>query len=122
MIVRHCEPQAIAKHPERKQSHARSWMPILEEIASSRRTLLAMTSIIRRALVDPVSDRFDLRRREFGSALRHLLCDDKLDQLTVRGFREILDGKCDDLPEQAFMMAGTIDDVREKAEKIAKGA
>ena len=41
---------------------------------------------------------------------------------TVRGFREILDGKCDDLPEQAFMMAGTIDDVREKAEKIAKGA
>jgi F-type H+/Na+-transporting ATPase subunit beta len=41
---------------------------------------------------------------------------------TVRGFREILDGKCDDLPEQAFMMAGTIDDVREKAERIAKGA
>ena len=38
---------------------------------------------------------------------------------TVRGFREILDGKCDDLPEQAFMMAGTIDDVREKAEKLA---
>ena len=38
---------------------------------------------------------------------------------TVRGFREILDGKCDDLPEQAFMMAGTIEDVREKAEKLA---
>ena len=32
---------------------------------------------------------------------------------TVSGFREILDGKCDDLPEQAFMMAGTIQDVRE---------
>jgi F-type H+-transporting ATPase subunit beta len=40
---------------------------------------------------------------------------------TVRGFREILDGKCDDLPEQAFMMAGTIEDVREKAEKLAEG-
>jgi len=39
---------------------------------------------------------------------------------TVRGFREILDGKCDDLPEQAFMMAGTIEDVRERAEKLAK--
>jgi F-type H+-transporting ATPase subunit beta len=38
---------------------------------------------------------------------------------TVRGFREILDGKCDDLPEQAFMMAGTIDDVRVRAEKLA---
>jgi F-type H+-transporting ATPase subunit beta len=41
---------------------------------------------------------------------------------TVRGFREILDGKCDDLPEQAFMMAGTIEDVREKADRITKGA
>ena len=40
---------------------------------------------------------------------------------TVLGFREILDGKCDDLPEQAFMMAGTIEDVRERAEKLAKG-
>ena len=41
---------------------------------------------------------------------------------TVRGFREILDGNCDDLPEQAFMMAGTIEDVREKADRIAEGA
>ena len=41
---------------------------------------------------------------------------------TVRGFREILDGKCDDLPEQAFMTAGTIEDVREKAGKLAKAA
>lgn len=41
---------------------------------------------------------------------------------TVRGFREILDGKCDELPEQAFMMAGTIDDVHEKAQKFAVNA
>jgi F-type H+-transporting ATPase subunit beta len=41
---------------------------------------------------------------------------------TVRGFREILDGKCDDLPEQAFMTAGTIEDVREKAGKLGKAA
>jgi F-type H+/Na+-transporting ATPase subunit beta len=41
---------------------------------------------------------------------------------TVRGFREILDGHCDDLPEQAFMMAGTIEDVREMAEKLEKGS
>ena len=39
---------------------------------------------------------------------------------TVRGFREILDGNCDDLPEQAFMMAGTIEDVRARAEKMEK--
>ncbi len=40
---------------------------------------------------------------------------------TVRSFREILDGKCDDLPEQAFMLVGTIEDARAKAEKLAKG-
>ena len=34
---------------------------------------------------------------------------------TVRGFKEILEGKHDDLPEQAFYMAGTIDDVVEAA-------
>ncbi len=38
---------------------------------------------------------------------------------TVRGFREILDGKCDDLPEQAFYMVGTIEDAREKARQLA---
>ena len=39
---------------------------------------------------------------------------------TVRGFREILDGKYDDLPEQAFMMAGTIEDVVQKAEQLSR--
>jgi F-type H+-transporting ATPase subunit beta len=39
---------------------------------------------------------------------------------TVRGFREILDGKHDTLPEQAFMMVGTIDDAVEKAEQLSK--
>lgn len=38
---------------------------------------------------------------------------------TVRGFGEILDGKHDDLPEQAFMMAGSIDDVVAKAESMS---
>jgi F-type H+/Na+-transporting ATPase subunit beta len=38
---------------------------------------------------------------------------------TVRGFREILDGKCDDIPEQAFFLQGTIEDVRKRAQEIA---
>src|SRR6059036_1515786 len=38
---------------------------------------------------------------------------------TIRGFREIVEGKHDDLPEQAFYMVGTIDDAREKARKMA---
>jgi F-type H+-transporting ATPase subunit beta len=39
---------------------------------------------------------------------------------TVASFKEILEGKADDLPEQAFFLAGTIDDVRENAAKLAK--
>ena len=38
---------------------------------------------------------------------------------TVRSFAEIIDGKCDDLPEQAFRFAGTIEDVRERAAKMS---
>ena len=36
---------------------------------------------------------------------------------TIRGFKEILDGKHDDLPESAFYMVGTIDEVIEQARK-----
>ena len=36
---------------------------------------------------------------------------------TIRGFKMILDGECDDLPESAFLMAGTIDDVFQKAKQ-----
>ena len=39
---------------------------------------------------------------------------------TIRGFREILDGKHDDLPEQAFLMVGTIDDAVQKAKTMAQ--
>ena len=34
---------------------------------------------------------------------------------TVHGFAEIVDGRCDDLPESAFLFAGTIEEVRERA-------
>ena len=37
---------------------------------------------------------------------------------TVRGFKEIVEGKHDDLPEQAFFMVGTIQEAREKAEAM----
>ncbi|KAJ2074092.1 atp2, beta subunit of the F1 sector of mitochondrial F1F0 ATP synthase, partial [Coemansia sp. S155-1] len=39
---------------------------------------------------------------------------------TIRSFREILDGKHDNLPESAFYMAGDIDDVIRKAADIAR--
>ena len=37
---------------------------------------------------------------------------------TIRGFREILDGKHDELPESAFLFVGTIDEAVEKARKL----
>lgn len=39
---------------------------------------------------------------------------------TIRSFREILDGKHDDLPEQAFMMVGTIEEASENAERMSE--
>jgi F-type H+-transporting ATPase subunit beta len=38
---------------------------------------------------------------------------------TIRGFKEILDGKHDDLPEQAFYLVGGIEEAIEKAKKLA---
>ena len=39
---------------------------------------------------------------------------------TIKGFREIVEGKHDALPEQAFYMQGTIEEVLEKAEQLSK--
>jgi F-type H+-transporting ATPase subunit beta len=41
---------------------------------------------------------------------------------TIKSFQEIIDGKHDDLPEQAFYMVGTIEEAREKANRMAAGA
>jgi F-type H+/Na+-transporting ATPase subunit beta len=40
---------------------------------------------------------------------------------TVRGFKDIVDGKCDDLPEQAFFMVGGIEEAVEQARKLSGG-
>ena len=39
---------------------------------------------------------------------------------TIRGFQEIVEGKHDDIPEQAFYMVGAIEQAREKAKKLAE--
>ena len=41
---------------------------------------------------------------------------------TIRGFKEIVDGKHDDLPEQAFLLVGTIEEAMEKAERMKSEA
>jgi F0F1-type ATP synthase beta subunit len=39
---------------------------------------------------------------------------------TIAGFREIIEGKCDDIPEQAFFMMGNLDEVKARAAEMAK--
>jgi F-type H+/Na+-transporting ATPase subunit beta len=41
---------------------------------------------------------------------------------TVRSFKEIIEGKHDDIPEQAFYMKGGIEEVLQAAEKLRAGA
>jgi len=41
---------------------------------------------------------------------------------TINGFKSIVSGKCDNLPEQAFYMVGTLDEVSAKAEKISEAS
>jgi F-type H+-transporting ATPase subunit beta len=41
---------------------------------------------------------------------------------TIKGFNAILNGEVDDLPEQAFLNVGTIDDAKEKAKKVLEAA
>ena len=39
---------------------------------------------------------------------------------TVRSFKALLEGKADDLPEQAFMFVGTIEEAAEKARQLSR--
>lgn len=41
---------------------------------------------------------------------------------TIRGFRDLIDGKYDDIPEQAFYLVGTIEEAIAKAQKLAQAA
>jgi F-type H+-transporting ATPase subunit beta len=85
----------------------------IDELSEDDKLVVARARKIERFFSQP----FFVAERFTGTEGRYVPLQD-----TVRGFREILDGQCDDLPEQAFMMAGTIEDVRAKADRIAKGA
>ncbi len=39
---------------------------------------------------------------------------------TIASFKELVEGKCDDMPEQSFYMVGNIDEARERAEEMKK--
>ncbi len=81
----------------------------MDELAEDDKLVVARARKIQRFLSQP----FFVAAQFTGMAGRYVKLPD-----TIRGFREICEGKHDDVPEQAFYMVGTIEEVLEKAEKI----
>lgn len=81
----------------------------IDELSEDQKLLVARARKIERFLGQPmfVAEKFHGLQGQYVSTAE-----------TVRGFREILDGLHDDLPEQAFYMVGTIDHAVEKAERL----
>jgi len=81
----------------------------VEELSEEDRLVVVRARKIQRFLSQPmfVAEAFTGRSGAYVSI-----------EETVRGFREILEGKHDDLPEQAFYMVGTIDQAVEKAKTL----
>ena len=83
----------------------------VEELSEEDKLIVARARKIQRFLSQP----FHVAEQFTGTPGRYV----KLSE-TIRGFREIVDGKHDDLPEQAFYMVGTLDEAQERAKELAQ--
>jgi F-type H+-transporting ATPase subunit beta len=81
----------------------------MDELSEEDKLVVARSRKIQRFLSQP----FFVAEQFTGLQGRYVDIKD-----TIRGFREILDGKHDALPEQAFYLVGTIEDAVEKAKKL----
>ncbi len=85
----------------------------IEELSDEDKQTVARARKVERFLSQP----FFVAQQFSGLEGKYVKVED-----TIRGFKEIVEGKHDDLTEQAFYMVGTIEEAREKAEKIAAAA
>jgi F-type H+-transporting ATPase subunit beta len=83
----------------------------IEELSDQDKTTVSRARKIQRFLTQP----FNVAEVFTGQAGKYVPVRD-----TVQGFKEILNGDHDELPEQAFYMVGTISEAVEKGEQIAK--
>jgi F-type H+-transporting ATPase subunit beta len=83
----------------------------IDELSEEDRTTVARARKVQRFLSQP----FHVAEQFTGFKGKYVKLAD-----TVRSFKEIVDGKHDEIPEQAFYMQGTIDDVLERAEQMKK--
>jgi F-type H+-transporting ATPase subunit beta len=84
----------------------------VEELSEDDKLIVARARRVQRFLTQPMN----VAEVFTGTPGEYVKLDD-----TVRGFKEILEGKHDDLPEQAFYMVGTIEAAMEKAERLRAG-
>ncbi len=82
----------------------------MDELSDEDRLVVARARKVEKFLSQP----FHVAEQFTGTPGVYVKKDD-----TVRAFREILDGKHDDMPEAAFYMVGTIEEAREKAARLA---
>jgi len=81
----------------------------IDELSEDDKVIVARARKIQRFLSQP----FYVAEPFTGQPGRYVKLED-----TIRSFREVVDGKCDHIPEQAFYMTGTIDEVLQKAEQM----
>ena len=81
----------------------------MEELSDDDKLIVARARKIQRFLSQP----FFVAETFTGQPGRYVKLAD-----TIRSFREVVEGKHDELPEQAFYMVGAIDEVIEKAKKL----
>ncbi|MFQ5455851.1 MAG: F0F1 ATP synthase subunit beta [Nitrospirota bacterium] len=81
----------------------------MEELSEEDKLIVARARKIQRFLSQP----FFVAETFTGLKGRYVKIED-----TIKGFRMIIEGKLDDLPEQSFYMVGTIEEAMEKAEKL----
>ena len=84
----------------------------MDELSENDKLIVARARKIQRFLSQP----FHVAEQFTGNPGKYVKLAD-----TIRGFKEIVDGKHDGLPEQAFYMVGTIEEAVEKSKKLAAG-
>jgi len=84
----------------------------MEELSEEDKVIVARARKIQRFLSQP----FFVAEQFTGTKGRYVPLEE-----TIKGFKGIIEGKYDDLPEQAFYMVGTIDEAVEKAKKLLEG-
>jgi F-type H+-transporting ATPase subunit beta len=85
----------------------------IDELSDDDKQLVGRARKIERFMSQP----FFVAEQFTGNTGKYVSLED-----TIRSFKEIVDGKCDDIPEQAFLYCGAIEDVYEKARKLQEAS